>query len=102
MNESQARQLQAEVQRLRAEVQTLAKAIQLRDADSAAITTVIQGLLNATLLVPQAAEPLALAIRAGHLLQKDKPGCTALYREHYDAAIQSILPDHLKPLVLQN
>ncbi|WP_458366848.1 hypothetical protein [Burkholderia pseudomallei] len=95
-------QLQAEVQRLRAEVQLLIKGTQLRDANLAATTTILQALANLTMLSPNSWEPLAAVLRETYKIRRDQPGVTALYREHYDAAFKATLPDHLKPLVLKN
>ncbi|WP_186085840.1 hypothetical protein [Burkholderia gladioli] len=92
-------QLQAEVMRLRADIQSLIKGIQLRDADTAAITVIVQAMANMTLLAPQIADPLSKVLRETYKIHQNKPNVTALYREHFDNAFRSLLPDHLKARV---
>ncbi|AJY18617.1 hypothetical protein [Burkholderia multivorans] len=100
MDKPEIEQLQAEVQRLRAEVQLLIKGTQLRDANAAAHTSILQALANLTMLSPDTWEPLAAALRMMYEIRRDQPGVTALYREQFEAAFKATLPDHLKRLVL--
>jgi hypothetical protein len=39
-------------------------------------------------------------LREMYKMHRDKPKVTALYREHFDNAFRSLLPDHLKQRVL--
>ncbi|HGL6720952.1 hypothetical protein NTJ56_13735 [Burkholderia contaminans] len=103
MNEpenDQLAQLHAEVQKLRAELQSITKSMQLRDADTAAVTAIMQAMANMTLLAPQISEPFSLVLREVYKVHRDKPKVTALYREHFDNAFKSLLPDHLRSRVL--
>ncbi|MGU7780444.1 hypothetical protein [Burkholderia sp. PU8-34] len=102
MDKPEIEQLQAEVHRLRAEVQLLIKGMQLRDANVAATTTIVQALANLTMLSPNSWEPLAAVLREAYKVRRDQSGVTALYREQFDAAFRATLPDHLKPLVLKD
>ncbi|WP_257835033.1 hypothetical protein [Burkholderia glumae] len=98
----QLAELQAEVRRLRTEMQSLTKSIQLRDADTAAVTAIMQSMANLTLLAPQITEPFTQVLREVYKIHRDKPNVTALYREHFDNAFKSLLPDHLKSRVLDD
>ena len=83
--------LQAEVQILRGAIQLLTKSTQLRAADAAAITVMVQTPARMTMLAPLCNEPLVFVPRELYKAHRDKPKVTALYRERFQSAFESLL-----------
>lgn len=89
-NEQLAR-LQAEVKILRGAIQLLTKSTQLRAADAAANTVMVQTLDGMTMLAPLRNEPLAFVLHEQYKAHRDKPKVTALYLERFQSAFESFL-----------